>query len=79
VITLLDTKHAADRLAKKLLAVGVRAMALHGGKSPSQRTKTLARFEDGHVSVLVAPDAAARGIHVDNLDLVVSMHPPGDH
>jgi superfamily II DNA/RNA helicase len=79
VIMFLDTKHAADRLAKKLLAVGVRAAALHGGKSQSQRTRTLAQFKDGHVSVLVATNVAARGIHVDNLDLVVNVDPPGDH
>ncbi|MEG8276457.1 DEAD/DEAH box helicase [Streptomyces sp. AHA2] len=79
VIMFLDTKHAADRLAKKLLAVGVRASALHGGKTQSQRTKTLERFKDGHVTVLVATNVAARGIHVDNLDLVVNVDPPGDH
>jgi superfamily II DNA/RNA helicase len=79
VIMFLDTKHAADRLAKKLLAVGVRAMALHGGKSQSQRNRTLARFKDGNVTVLVATNVAARGIHVDNLDLVVNVDPPGDH
>ncbi|MFC7840474.1 DEAD/DEAH box helicase [Streptomyces sp. NPDC001046] len=79
VIMFLDTKHAADRLAKKLLAVGVRASALHGGKTQSQRTKTLERFKDGQVTVLVATNVAARGIHVDNLDLVVNVDPPGDH
>ena len=79
VIMFLDTKHAADRLAKKLLAVGVHAAALHGGKSQSQRTRTLTQFKDGHVSVLVATNVAARGIHVDNLDLVVNVDPPGDH
>ncbi|WDF39787.1 DEAD/DEAH box helicase [Streptomyces sp. T12] len=79
VIMFLDTKHAADRLAKKLLAVGVRASALHGGKSQSQRTRTLAQFKDGHVTVLVATNVAARGIHVDNLDLVVNVDPPSDH
>ena len=79
VIMFLDTKHAADRLAKKLLAVGVRAAALHGGKSQNQRTRTLAQFKDGQVSVLVATNVAARGIHVDNLDLVVNVDPPGDH
>ncbi|MGW2615545.1 DEAD/DEAH box helicase [Streptomyces sp. NPDC001500] len=79
VIMFLDTKHAADRLAKKLLAVGVRAASLHGGKSQSQRNRTLAQFKDGHVSVLVATNVAARGIHVDNLDLVVNVDPPGDH
>ncbi|MFF1543775.1 DEAD/DEAH box helicase [Streptomyces sp. NPDC058291] len=79
VIMFLDTKHAADRLAKKLLAVGVRAASLHGGKSQSQRNRTLAQFKDGHVSVLVATNVAARGIHVDNLDLVVNVDPPADH
>jgi superfamily II DNA/RNA helicase len=79
VIMFLDTKHAADRLAKKLLAVGVRAAALHGGKSQSQRTRTLAQFKDGHVTALIATNVAARGIHVDDLDLVVNVDPPGDH
>ncbi|MEV6963309.1 DEAD/DEAH box helicase [Streptomyces sp. NPDC051207] len=79
VIMFLDTKHAVDRLAKHLLAVGVRASALHGGKSQPQRTRTLAQFKDGHVTVLVATNVAARGIHVDNLDLVVNVDPPSDH
>ncbi|MFD7922170.1 DEAD/DEAH box helicase [Streptomyces sp. NPDC059740] len=79
VIMFLDTKHAVDRLTKKLLAVGVRASALHGGKSQSQRTRTLAQFKTGHVTVLVATNVAARGIHVDNLDLVVNVDPPSDH
>ncbi|KUN99357.1 DEAD/DEAH box helicase [Streptomyces caeruleatus] len=79
VIMFLDTKHAADRLAKHLLSVGVRASALHGGKSQPQRNKTLARFKDGEVTVLVATNVAARGIHVDDLDLVVNVDPPGDH
>ncbi|MEV6179672.1 DEAD/DEAH box helicase [Streptomyces sp. NPDC052016] len=79
VIMFLDTKHAADRLAKHLLSVGVRASALHGGKSQPQRNRTLAQFKDGHVTVLVATNVAARGIHVDNLDLVVNVDPPGDH
>ncbi|MET9832187.1 DEAD/DEAH box helicase [Streptomyces sp. NPDC006385] len=79
VIMFLDTKHAADRLAKHLLSVGVRASALHGGKSQPQRNRTLAHFKDGHVTVLVATNVAARGIHVDDLDLVVNVDPPGDH
>ncbi|WP_217210834.1 DEAD/DEAH box helicase [Streptomyces sp. AC550_RSS872] len=79
VIMFLDTKHAADKLAKHLLSVGVRASALHGGKSQPQRNKTLARFKDGEVTVLVATNVAARGIHVDDLDLVVNVDPPGDH
>ncbi|MFG3014227.1 helicase-related protein, partial [Streptomyces cinerochromogenes] len=53
--------------------------ALHGGKSQPQRTRTLAQFKSGHVNVLVATNVAARGIHVDNLDLVVNVDPPTDH
>ncbi|MGW1539212.1 DEAD/DEAH box helicase [Streptomyces sp. NPDC002309] len=79
VIMFLDTKHAVDRLTKHLLNSGVRAAALHGGKSQPQRTRTLAQFKTGHVTVLVATNVAARGIHVDNLDLVVNVDPPSDH
>ncbi|MEV6393923.1 DEAD/DEAH box helicase [Streptomyces sp. NPDC051907] len=79
VIMFLDTKHAVDRLTEHLLSSGVRAAALHGGKSQPQRTRTLANFKTGHVSVLVATNVAARGIHVDNLDLVVNVDPPTDH
>ncbi|WP_327352345.1 DEAD/DEAH box helicase [Streptomyces sp. NBC_01304] len=79
VIMFLDTKHAVDRLTEHLLNSGVRAAALHGGKSQPQRTRTLSQFKSGHVTVLVATNVAARGIHVDNLDLVVNVDPPGDH
>ncbi|MDG9720657.1 DEAD/DEAH box helicase [Streptomyces sp. DH24] len=79
VIMFLDTKHAVDRLTDHLLNSGVRAAALHGGKSQPQRTRTLAQFKTGHVNVLVATNVAARGIHVDNLDLVVNVDPPTDH
>ncbi|MFF5156256.1 DEAD/DEAH box helicase [Streptomyces sp. NPDC000348] len=79
VIMFLDTKHAVNRLTKHLLNSGVRAAALHGGKSQPQRTRTLAQFKDGEVTVLVATNVAARGIHVDNLDLVVNVDPPTDH
>ncbi|MGW1224247.1 DEAD/DEAH box helicase [Streptomyces sp. NPDC002530] len=79
VIMFLDTKHAVDRLAQHLLASGVRAAALHGGKSQPQRTRTLAQFKTGDVTVLVATNVAARGIHVDHLDLVVNVDPPTDH
>ncbi|ARZ71866.1 hypothetical protein SMD11_6290 [Streptomyces albireticuli] len=78
-IMFLDTKHAVDQLTKHLLQSGVRAAALHGGKSQPQRTRTLAQFKTGHVTVLVATNVAARGIHVDNLDLVVNVDPPSDH
>ncbi|MFJ8697479.1 DEAD/DEAH box helicase [Streptomyces roseolilacinus] len=79
VIMFLDTKHAVDRLTRNLLDSGVRAAALHGGKSQPQRTRTLAQFKTGHVTVLVATNVAARGIHVDDLDLVVNVDPPTDH
>ncbi|MCX5013005.1 DEAD/DEAH box helicase [Streptomyces sp. NBC_00555] len=78
VIMFLDTKHAVDRLTEHLLSSGVRAAALHGGKSQPQRTRTLTQFKTGHVTVLVATNVAARGIHVDNLDLVVNVDPPTD-
>ncbi|WP_435173510.1 DEAD/DEAH box helicase [Actinacidiphila sp. bgisy145] len=79
VIMFLDTKHAVDRLTRDLLSSGVRAAALHGGKSQPQRTRTLEQFKTGHVTVLVATNVAARGIHVDHLDLVVNVDPPTDH
>jgi superfamily II DNA/RNA helicase len=72
-------KHAADRLTRKLLASGVRAAALHGGKSQGQRNRTLEQFRAGQVTVLVATNVAARGIHIDGLDLVVNVDPPTDH
>ncbi|RZU16893.1 DEAD/DEAH box helicase [Streptomyces sp. BK239] len=79
VILFLDTKRSADRLAKRLLAVGVRAAALHGGRSQPQRNRTLEQFKSGQVTALVATNVAARGIHVDDLDLVVNVDPPTDH
>ncbi len=75
VLMFLDTKHAVDRLTEHLLNSGVRAAALHGGKSQPQRTRTLTQFKNGHVNVLVATNVAARGIHVDSLDLVVNVDP----
>ncbi|MCT2589767.1 DEAD/DEAH box helicase [Streptomyces sp. N2-109] len=79
VLMFLDTKHAVDKLTRHLLNSGVRAAALHGGKSQPQRTRTLTQFKTGLVTVLVATNVAARGIHVDNLDLVVNVDPPSDH
>ncbi|MFF1926493.1 DEAD/DEAH box helicase [Streptomyces sp. NPDC058221] len=79
VIMFVDTKRAADRFAKRLLASGVRAAALHGGRSQPQRNRTLDQFKTGQVTALVATNVAARGIHVDDLDLVVNVDPPVDH
>ncbi|MFV2121213.1 DEAD/DEAH box helicase [Streptomyces sp. Act-28] len=78
VLMFLDTKAGVDRFTRHLQASGVRAAALHGGKSQPQRTHTLARFKEGEITVLVATDVAARGIHVDALDLVVNVDPPAD-
>ncbi|GAA0940754.1 DEAD/DEAH box helicase [Actinocorallia libanotica] len=73
------TKHGVDRIAKQLTSVGVRAAGLHGGKSQNLRTRTLAEFREGRISVLVATDVAARGIHVDDVTLVLHVDPPADH
>lgn len=79
VIMFVGMKHAADRLTRRLLSSGIRAAALHGGKSQSQRNRTLDGFKSGQIDVLVATNVAARGIHVDGLDLVVNVDPPTDH
>ncbi|MEU8517940.1 DEAD/DEAH box helicase, partial [Kitasatospora sp. NPDC048722] len=79
VIMFTDTRDRADALVEDLLANGVKAAALHGGKSQPQRTRTLDQFRDGHVTALIATNVAARGIHVDGLDLVVNLDPPSDH
>ncbi|WP_082014769.1 DEAD/DEAH box helicase, partial [Streptacidiphilus jiangxiensis] len=78
VIMFVDTKRATDRLAKDLLANGVLAAALHGGKSQPQRNRVLEQFKQGQVTALIATNVAARGIHVDDLDLVVNVDPPTD-
>jgi superfamily II DNA/RNA helicase len=72
------TKHGADRLAKNLGRAGVAAAVLHGGRTQPQRTKALEAFKDGSIPVLVATDVAARGIHVDNVSLVLHVDPPAD-
>ncbi|WP_324193574.1 DEAD/DEAH box helicase [Nocardia otitidiscaviarum] len=72
------TQYGVDKLARRLREAGVAAAALHGGKAQNQRTRTLAAFADGTAPVLVATDVAARGIHVDGIDLVVHVDPPAD-
>jgi superfamily II DNA/RNA helicase len=78
-IMFVRTKHQVDKLAKRLRSVGVRAGALHGGKAQSARTRILADFKDGVTPVLVATDVAARGIHVEDVSLVLHVDPPADH
>jgi superfamily II DNA/RNA helicase len=73
------TKHGAERLVKQLSRAGVEAAAIHGDRNQSQRQRALDAFAAGHPRVLVATDVAARGIHVDDVDLVVQFDPPNDH
>jgi ATP-dependent RNA helicase RhlE len=70
------TKHATDRLAHKLSANGLRAVAMHGDRTQNQRNQALAGFRDGRYRVLVATDVAARGIHVDSVAHVVNYDLP---
>jgi superfamily II DNA/RNA helicase len=72
------TKHGADRLAKQITKLGVEAAAIHGNLGQNARQRALAGFAAGHPRVLVATDVAARGIHVDDVDLVVHFDPPHD-
>jgi superfamily II DNA/RNA helicase len=73
------TRHGADKVARQLDRMGVKAEAIHGGRSQSQRTRALKAFGDGRVDALIATDVAARGIHVDNIASVVHFDLAGDH
>ena len=79
VLVFTRTKHGANRLAEKLVKDGLSAAAIHGNKSQAARTRALADFKAGKVAVLVATDIAARGIHVDDVNLVVHADPPVEH
>jgi superfamily II DNA/RNA helicase len=76
ILVFVRTKHRAARLARQLEHAGVRAGALHGNLAQPARARALAAFADGTVPVLVATDIAARGIHVEGIDLVVHFDPP---
>ncbi|WP_055589696.1 DEAD/DEAH box helicase [Peterkaempfera griseoplana] len=78
VLLFLETKHGVDQLTRHLRASGVAAAALHSGKAQPQRTRTLAQFKNGQVTALVATNVAARGLHIDDLDLVVNVDPAND-
>ena len=73
------TKHQSKRFAKQLTAQGIPAVDLHGNLSQAQRDRNLAAFGEGRVRVLVATDVAARGVHVDDVELVVHVDPPAEH
>jgi len=73
------TKHHAKKLAAHLTASGIPAVDLQGNLSQAQRDRNLAAFGGGDVNVLVATDVAARGVHVDGVELVVHVDPPTEH
>jgi superfamily II DNA/RNA helicase len=73
------TKHHAKKLARALSQAGIPAVDLHGNLSQPARDRNLAAFSEGRVKVLVATDVAARGVHVDNVDLVIHVDPPMEH
>ncbi|HEY2725384.1 MAG TPA: DEAD/DEAH box helicase [Pseudonocardiaceae bacterium] len=73
------TKHAAKKLARQLTMAGVPAVELHGNLAQRARERNLAAFTEGSTRVLVATDIAARGIHVDDIGLVVHVDPPAEH
>ncbi len=73
------TKHAAKKLAKQLTTAGLPAVELHGNLSQNARARNLAAFSEGSSRVLVATDIAARGIHVDEVALVVHVDPPAEY
>jgi superfamily II DNA/RNA helicase len=77
-ILFVRTKHGVDRLVKTLRREGVAAGALHGGKAQNARNRAITEFKEGRTPVLVATDVAARGIHVDDVSLVVHVDPPAD-
>lgn len=73
------TKHGAKKLAKQLLAKGIPTVDLHGNLAQNARTRNMEAFHSGRVDTLVATDIAARGIHVDDVELVVHADPPTEH
>jgi superfamily II DNA/RNA helicase len=78
-ILFLRTKHQARKLAKQLTDSGVPSVDLHGNLSQPARERNLAAFAGGNARVLVATDIAARGVHVDEVELVVHIDPPSEH
>lgn len=78
-ILFMRTKHQARKLARQLTQSGIASVELHGNLSQNVRDRNLAAFAAGHARVLVATDIAARGVHVDNIELVVHVDPPPEH
>lgn len=78
-VLFMRTKHHARKLAKTLTEAGIPAVDLHGNLSQNARDRNLAEFSSGDVRVLVATDVAARGVHVDDVELVIHVDPPTEH
>lgn len=78
-ILFMRTKHHAKKLARGLTEIGIPAVDLHGNLSQPQRDRNLEAFSNGSVKVLVATDVAARGVHVDDVELVIHVDPPMEH
>ena len=78
-ILFMRTKHHAKKLAKQLTDAGIPSVDLHGNLSQVQRDRNLASFAAGDTRVLVATDVAARGVHVDDIELVIHVDPPAEH
>lgn len=78
-VLFMRTKHQAKKMAKQLIADGIPAVDLHGNLSQNARDRNLAAFAAGEAKVLVATDVAARGVHVDGIELVVHVDPPAEH
>lgn len=78
-ILFMRTKHHAKKLAQQLTAQGIPSVDLHGNLSQPQRDRNLAAFSTGAAKVLVATDVAARGVHVDDVELVIHVDPPMEH
>ncbi len=78
-ILFMRTKHTAKKLAQQLTAQGIPSVDLHGNLSQPARDRNLAAFSSGAARVLVATDVAARGVHVDDVELVIHVDPPTEH
>ena len=78
-LVFLNTKRGCDRLVDDLKDVGVQARVIHGDLDQTRRDRALRQFSEGQIHVLVATDVAARGLHIDGVDVVVQFDPPDDH
>ena len=79
VLVFVHTKRGCDRVAKSLRDEGLQAEAIHGDLAQVQREKVLRRFTEGTLDILVATNVAARGLHVEGVDVVIHYDPPSDH